>query len=103
MADVYDKEKEKQGEKHTGQHDNLGVDPDQRAAEVADLEDQFAAPSADKSSNGGGALGSKDLESAEKSAEGPEAASADSDGNDDDQIGEGYKNDENPRRKFHLT
>lgn len=101
MADVYDKEKEKQGEKNTGQHDDLGVDPDQRAAEVSDLEDQFAAPSAEKSESG--ALGSKDLESAEESAEEPETTSADSTGDNDDQIGEGFKNDEKPKRRFSLT
>ena len=99
--EVYDKEKQKQGEKNTGQHDDLGVDPDQRAAEVADLEDQFAAPSAEKS--GSGALGSKDLESAEESAEEPEPTSAGSTEENDDQIGEGFKDDDKPKKKGRFS
>lgn len=46
---VYDPEKEKTTEpKHDGSHDDLGVHPEHREAEVADLEKQFGEPSADK-------------------------------------------------------
>lgn len=46
---VYDPEKEKTyTPSHSGEHDDLGTHPERREAEVADLERQFDAPSANK-------------------------------------------------------
>lgn len=51
MPGVYDPEKEKTFTPHKpGDHDDLGVHPERREAEVDDLERQFAAPNADKES-----------------------------------------------------
>lgn len=94
MPAVYDDEDQKQDiEKPEGAHDDLGVHPERREAEVADLEKQFAAPSAPESDD-------KSLADQEKASSGYGPSALD---RMHDRLGNGYINgggDKNFIEKF---
>ncbi len=90
MPQVYDDEKEKEAGS-SGSHDDLGVHPERREAETAELEKKFAEPSAKKE------FSSDDLKTAEESGDTGVSSAIDkkeaSLTSDDDTVGKGYQNE----------
>lgn len=98
---VYDEEKQDTRPSAGGEHDDLGVHPERREAEAADLEDRFNAPSAQKS------LSDEDLSSAEASGATPEKTKAESQESNaatpDDQVGKGFTGGKDTKKKGRFS
>jgi hypothetical protein len=95
---VYDKEKEKANNLHGGEHDDLGMHPERREAEAADLEKSYGQPDAPEQNYGNRGYDSPDLRQAEEQAGIPAGTKADQKEQAGsglrDTLGPGYKKDD---------